>query len=259
MPVHFSILLIEPPGIDSEVLKVMLAPEKFRVESAENGIQAWNLIQEGDPPDLVVIDVDLPQKGSIRVGGIQLLQLINQKQGWREVPKIILTSTPDSDMLKKIPTDSIEAVIIKPYDPMRFMNEVYDSLSRQLERHINEVNQQHIQLAGMLHELIELTDQRTEKSLQYNKFKQFLAILELHFNLEEQFMSQHHFSMLIEHSKNHQLMLETVNIMFNDVMSGRHTLSREDLEQIKQAIFGDVNDDKDYIDFLQNIRLELMA
>lgn len=72
-------------------------------------------------------------------------------------------------------------------------------------------------------------------------------------------MSQHHFSMLIEHSKNHQLMLETVNIMFNDVMSGRHTLSREDLEQIKQAIFGDVNDDKDYIDFLQNIRLELMA
>ncbi|MCM8855127.1 MAG: hypothetical protein LC541_02250 [Candidatus Thiodiazotropha sp.] len=47
--------------------------------------------------------------------------------------------------------------------------------------------------------------------------------------------------------------------MFNDVMSGRHTLSREDLEQIKQAIFGDVNDDKDYIDFLQNIRLELMA
>ncbi|MCM8857277.1 MAG: response regulator [Candidatus Thiodiazotropha sp.] len=170
MPVHFSTLLIEPPGIDSEVLKVMLAPEKFRVESAENGIQAWNLIQEGDPPDLIVIDVDLPQKGSIRVGGIQLLQLINQKQGWREVPKIILTSTPDSDMLKNIPTDSIEAVIIKPYDPMRFMNEVYDSLSRQLERHINEVNQQHIQLAGMLHELIELTDQRKEKSLQYNKW-----------------------------------------------------------------------------------------
>ncbi|MET0005984.1 MAG: response regulator [Candidatus Thiodiazotropha sp.] len=98
---HFTTLLIEPPGIDSQLINLMLAPEKFLVNKAECGPKAWNLIIESDPPDLVIVDTDLPLNGNVRIGASQLMELMSRRSGWRKIPKLVLTSDSSSSIFQQ--------------------------------------------------------------------------------------------------------------------------------------------------------------
>lgn len=256
-PVHFSTLLIEPPGIDSELLKVMLAPEKFRVTALECGAEAWNLIQESDPPDLVVMDIDLPIKGAIRIGASQLLQLMCHKPEWRDIPKIIFTSNPDADMLRLLPSKQIKALIVRPYDPRRFMGEVFSGLNCRLDQHIHEINQAHIVMARMLRDLIMTAEVSLNRSAIYPKLAAFVDYVEHHFALEEQFMSGHLYQDLENHHQSHDKMLNRANSLLHDIQSGDVETRAGDFHSLRQVILKDVDLDRDYISFLRSIRDEL--
>ncbi len=255
--VHFSTLLIEPPGIDSQLLKVMLAPEKFRVTAIECGAEAWNLIQETDPPDLIVIDIDLPTKGAIRIDASQLLQLICHKPNWRDIPKIIFTINPNTETLQKLPKKQTGVVIAKPYDPRRFMQEVYRALTHRLEHHIREINQEHIQLTGMLRGLRAMADGIDDSSALHQKVTDVARFIEHHFALEEQFMLQHAYRELEHHCQQHDRMSRRASSLAQDIQSGqiKHTVS--DFDTFQQEILKDIALDKDYITFLREIRNEV--
>ncbi|MCU7844521.1 MAG: response regulator [Candidatus Thiodiazotropha sp. (ex Monitilora ramsayi)] len=259
MLVHFSTLLIEPPGIDSELLKLMLAPEKFQVKSAECGTEAWNLIQETEPPDLVVIDIDLPHIGEIRIGGTQLLQLLGKKDGWCDTPKIVLTSAPNASIPKQLPISQIAAIILKPYDPMRLMNEVNDCIARQMDLHVEEINRQHIQLAGLLRELLNSSKNNSAITSFNKQLKHFLSFTESHFAFEENFMCRHNYPDFSMHHQNHNALLMKIKSMIDKVMNDDSSNHLEMLDSLKQELFSDVNDDKSYITFLQDMRMQLMT
>lgn len=258
MPVHFSTLLIEPPGIDSELLKLMLAPEKFLVKSAECGTEAWNIIQETEPPDLIVIDIDLPHIGEIRIGGTQLLQLLGKKDGWCDTPKIVLTSAQNASIPKQLPVSQIAAIILKPYDPMRLMSEVNDCIAKQMELHIEEINRQHIQLASLLRELLNSSTHNSNKVSFNKQLKHFLSFTESHFAFEENFMCRHNYPDFNTHHQNHNALLLKIRSMINKVVNGDISNHQETLDTLKQEFFSDVNDDKSYITFLHDVRTKLM-
>lgn len=258
MSVHFSILLIEPPGIDSQLINLMLAPENFHVSSAECGTEAWNLIQESDPPDLVVIDIDLPVSGQIRIGGNQLLQLLGKKSGWRDVPKMILTSSQNSSIPKQLPVSQIEAIILKPYDPRRFMDEIYGSLSKHLDSHIQEINRQHIHLASLIQELATLSSKASDRYTIHQKLKEFLEFTSHHFAFEENFMYQHNYPDFAIHHQNHNQLLTETNTLVSEIVSGSQPIHPKTVGLLKRDFFDDVSDDERYITFLKKVRTDLM-
>lgn len=255
---HFTALLIEPPGIDSQLLKLMLAPEKFRVKSAECGQQAWNLILESTPPDLVVIDTDLPLRGNIRIDATQLLKLMRKQPAWEHVPKIILTSENTPRIMRFTQDPSIEAAILKPYDPRRFMQEVYDSQSKLLEKHIQEVNRQHLELGSLLKDVATQAEQQSMAHFRPTLNHLHLAI-KRHFAFEEQFMSRYNYPDLIEHKRNHHQLLVRTDTLITQYLKQPESLTVEIIEELRKELFEDLSDDKKYIHFLQELRKSLIT
>ncbi|ODB85297.1 hypothetical protein A3195_17005 [Candidatus Thiodiazotropha endoloripes] len=255
---HFSILLIEPPGIDSQLLQLMLAPEKFRVRTSECGLKAWNAILTDDVPDLVVMDADLPQQGEIQITAVQLLEMMNNQAKWCNVPKVILASNSNSSILKISSISSVNAIILKPYDPRRFMQEIYKSLTQHIESHITEVNRQHVQLGAAFQELIKLSEQQNANDLA-RAFTQLSHAIEKHFDFEEHFMARHNYPDFIDHHDNHKLLLTMVDKMKAEMAQPEKSITTQRIEKLRTDLFEDVNDDKKYIKFLSNLRSSLVG
>ncbi|MCG7872357.1 MAG: response regulator [Candidatus Thiodiazotropha lotti] len=255
---HFSILLIEPPGIDSQLLQLMLTPEKFRVRTSECGLKAWNTILTDDVPDLVVMDADLPQQGEIQITAVQLLEMMNNQAQWCNIPKVILASNSNTSILKISSVTSVNAIILKPYDPRRFIQEVYKSLTQHIESHIAEVNRQHIQLGTAFQELIKLSEIGNTNDLKRN-FTQLSHTIEKHFDFEEHFMARHNYPDFIDHHENHKQLLTIVENMKVEMAQSGKSITTKRIVKLRSDLFEDVNDDKQYIKFLTNLRTSLVA
>lgn len=236
----------------------MLAPEKFRLKSAECGQQAWYLILDSTPPDLVIIDTDLPLNGNIRIDATQLMNLMRKQPAWEYVPKILLTSENTSRIMRYAKDPSIEAAILKPYDPRRFMQEVCGSQRKMLDKHIQEVNRQHLELGAILQDAVKQVEQKNTSHIKPT-LNQLIAAIKKHFAFEEQFMSRHNYPNLIEHVRNHRQLLDRTDALISQYLKQRESITLGKLEDLRRALFEDLSDDKKYIEFLQELRTSLLA
>ncbi|MCG8013819.1 MAG: hypothetical protein JAY64_19275 [Candidatus Thiodiazotropha weberae] len=236
----------------------MLTPEKFRVRTSECGLKAWNTILTDDVPDLVVMDADLPQQGEIQITAVQLLEMMNNQAQWCSIPKVILASNSNTSILKISSVTSVNAIILKPYDPRRFIQEVYKSLTQHIESHIAEVNRQHIQLGTAFQELIKLSEIGNTNDLKRN-FTQLSHTIEKHFDFEEHFMARHNYPDFIDHHENHKQLLTIVENMKVEMAQSGKSITTKRIVKLRSDLFEDVNDDKQYIKFLTNLRTSLVA
>ncbi|MBT3059607.1 MAG: hypothetical protein KME44_12400 [Candidatus Thiodiazotropha sp. (ex Lucina pensylvanica)] len=246
---HFTTLLIEPPGTDSQLINLMLAPEKFHVKTAECGPAAWNLILENDPPDLVIIDTDLPLAGNVRIGAAQLLDLMSERLRWRNAPKLMLTSDDSAAIFQQSNKKSVCAAILKPYDPRRFIHEVYCCIRKQLDAHIKEVNRQHIELGTEIKSVAKLYNQNAIKG----RLKEILNSLERHFEFEEEFMLQHYYPDLKAHQKGHRRLFDNAKELIDELCRSDQVITGAIIDQIIDNVFDGVDDDKKYIAFLYDL------
>ncbi|MCG8044611.1 MAG: hypothetical protein N0C89_03425 [Candidatus Thiodiazotropha endolucinida] len=248
---HFTTLLIEPPGIDSQLINLMLAPEKFLVNKAECGPKAWNLIIESDPPDLVIVDTDLPLNGNVRIGASQLMELMSRRSGWRKIPKLVLTSDSSSSIFQQTTKKNVCAAILKPYDPRRFIQEVFNCISKRLDAHIKEINRQHIQLGTQIKNITNMLNQGDTINLK-NRLGTILAEIEDHFAFEEQYMSQHFYPDFVEHQKGHKQVLTNAAKLIDEICTSSPMIANQKIKQLSTDVF-DVTDDKKYIGFLYGL------
>ncbi|MCG7869748.1 MAG: hypothetical protein JAY74_25685 [Candidatus Thiodiazotropha taylori] len=147
----------------------------------------------------------------------------------------------------------MNAIILKPYDPRRFIQEVYESLTQHIESHIAEVNRQHIQLGTAFQELIQLSDQEKFNELKQT-FIQLSCMIEKHFDFEEHFMARHNYPDFIDHHDNHKQLLTIVESMKNEMAQSAKAITSERIVKLRTDLFEDVNDDKKYIKFLSSLR-----
>ena len=80
------ILVVDDEPINIQVLRNVLAPQGYVVKAAENGIDALAAI-ERDKPDLVVLDVMMPQ-----MGGLEVARRLRDRYGLLELPIIMVTA-----------------------------------------------------------------------------------------------------------------------------------------------------------------------
>ncbi|MES9829191.1 MAG: response regulator [Candidatus Thiodiazotropha sp.] len=245
---HFTTLLIEPPGIDSQLIDLMLAPEKFLVTKAECGPAAWNLIIESEPPDLVIIDTDLPLKGNVHIGASRLMELMSSRPDWSKIPKLVLTSHSSSSIFQQTTKKNVCAAILKPYDPRRFIQEVFNCIRKRLDAHIKEINRQHIQLGTEIKNVCNMTNQEDIKE----SLGMIHSHIESHHAFEEQFMSQHCYPDFIDHQKGHKQMLKDTEILIDEIYSSNPNGAIEKMKQLNVVVF-DEDQDKKYISFLYDL------
>ncbi|MFA6589251.1 MAG: response regulator transcription factor [Bacteroidales bacterium] len=88
----------------------------YEVETAENGLAALALLQEGYRPDLIVTDLMMPV-----LGGKGLLEQLKASGAFKDIPVIVLSSIDKSEEKIALLSLGADDYLEKPYNPAELM------------------------------------------------------------------------------------------------------------------------------------------
>jgi len=115
------VLLIEDePGL-AEILALNLRLAGYQVETAMDGLTAWQRF-EADPPDVVVLDLGLPA-----LSGFRLLELMRDSTPSLSV--IVITAL-DFEEAEEVASYGVDGFMTKPFAPKALVRQVEYALAR---------------------------------------------------------------------------------------------------------------------------------
>ena len=121
MKKHVLVVDDHPPTV--RLIRKALQNEGLRVTAARNGAECLLAIQ-GDPPDLVILDVIMPV-----MDGFQTLRVLREREETKRLPVVILSiRSDDHDVLKGLSTGA-DVYVTKPFK----MEEVVLAVRRLLQ------------------------------------------------------------------------------------------------------------------------------
>lgn len=114
-----SILVVDQSTTIRKLVGMTLRKNGYAVLEAQDGLEAWQLIESGTRPDLVVLDLNLPL-----MDGHSLCRAIRRQPAIAKMPLVALTieeprGNPD-------PTKSLDAHLSKPFHPATLAKAVRD-------------------------------------------------------------------------------------------------------------------------------------
>lgn len=104
-----SVLVVEDNTISLRMLEVMLQSHGFETISAKSGRQAIERLESRSDIQLVVTDLMMPD-----MDGYQLLEEIASRDGWREIPAVVLTSLSDAETVRRVASLGCRHYLVKP-------------------------------------------------------------------------------------------------------------------------------------------------
>ncbi len=106
-----KILIVDDKTEFRRLTKTILS-SAYLVESAENGVEALSLLQNGYMPDLIVSDLMMPV-----LGGRDLVEQLKASGAFKHIPVIILSSIDKTDEKIKLIKLGADDYLEKPYNP----------------------------------------------------------------------------------------------------------------------------------------------
>ena len=106
-----SVLVVEDEPHLASLLKHVLANEGFSVRTAKDRDEIVAEFRRGPRPDLVLLDVMLPD-----VDGFEVLQKMRQHPGLQTVPVVMLTAKATRDAVLKGLAGGADGYITKPFE-----------------------------------------------------------------------------------------------------------------------------------------------
>jgi len=84
--------------------------EGYEVIVAKNASECFDLLKQGQLPDLILLDIMMPG-----MNGWDVLAMLRNNVPWKEIPVIFLTAKTD-DLSKGLGTITSDGYITKPFD-----------------------------------------------------------------------------------------------------------------------------------------------
>ena len=105
------ILVVEDSSLVQSIVKVALRRyERLHVASASNGVEALASIERDGEPDLVLLDINMPQ-----MSGLELLDELRASGVVPRVPVIIVSTESEPDDVKRGLDAGARAYLKKPF------------------------------------------------------------------------------------------------------------------------------------------------
>lgn len=117
-----KILIVDDKAEFRRLTKTILSKD-YDVESAENGVDALSLLQNGYTPDLIVSDLMMPV-----LGGKDLVDQLKTSGVFNQIPIIILSSIDKSDEKIKLINMGANDYLEKPYNPAELLARIENLL-----------------------------------------------------------------------------------------------------------------------------------
>jgi len=122
----YPVLIVEDDTVNRGLLRKMLERTGFRVEEAENGRIALDLL-ESERPAVVLLDLMLPE-----VDGFELLARIRERRDLRDVPVVVITGRDLTDGDRERFADNVRDVLQKgKYSREELVAHVHKLISEQ--------------------------------------------------------------------------------------------------------------------------------
>lgn len=106
-----KILVVEDDLYMQTILNEYLS-SMFEVEICQNGIEALSFLQEGNIPDLVISDLNVP-----KLNGLELIAQIKASDFFKLIPIMILSGEESSEMRIKCLDTGADDYVVKPFNP----------------------------------------------------------------------------------------------------------------------------------------------
>ena len=120
----FTILVVDDEPVNRQVLVNHLSLQNYAVIQATNGLEALQVIREGPRPDLVLLDIMMPQ-----MSGYEACQELRQIYPANELPVVILTAKNQvTDLVQGFQTGAND-YLAKPFSKNELLARVRTHLS----------------------------------------------------------------------------------------------------------------------------------
>jgi adenylate cyclase len=114
-----KVLVADDDWLNRELLQTYLVNAGFRVTAFANGEEAWQAVETGFQPDIVLSDMQMP-----KMDGLGLCKLIKQHPPTRFVPVVIVTGLDDDeDRLRAIKAGA-DDFVTKPFNSLVLLTRV---------------------------------------------------------------------------------------------------------------------------------------
>ncbi|HZI09715.1 MAG TPA: response regulator [Myxococcus sp.] len=117
MPTPSLVLLVEDHADSRELLEDFLTLEGFAVETASNGMTAWERLGRAPRPDAVLLDLMMPV-----MSGWELMRHVRADARLSSMPVVVVSGAGNAQPLP----EGIRAAVPKPVD----LVELRDTLAR---------------------------------------------------------------------------------------------------------------------------------
>ena len=111
-----SVLIVEDDRVVARLLNHWLKQRGFKVEIFNNGRQAIDNLETGDPPLLVFLDIIMPY-----ADGFEVLTHMRAHKSWKRVPVIILSSKSSEASIVRAFEAGADDYLTKPFKPGELM------------------------------------------------------------------------------------------------------------------------------------------
>ncbi|SDK93119.1 PAS domain S-box-containing protein [Maridesulfovibrio ferrireducens] len=113
------ILIVEDDDNSLTLLDTLLTSQGFKVLSATNGLEAWNLLQK-QIPDLIISDILMPE-----MDGFTLCRKCKETEKLRNIPFVFYTATYTDDSEARYAYEiGVSKFLIKPMEVDLFLKEI---------------------------------------------------------------------------------------------------------------------------------------
>lgn len=114
-----TVLIIEDDDQISYLLKFLVEREGYSVISAADGQIAHDLIEDIEPPDLVLLDMMLPY-----IDGYELYKKMRLNISWNDVSVIVLSTKSQEKDIVKMLDKGVNDYVVKPFQPMELLSRI---------------------------------------------------------------------------------------------------------------------------------------
>ena len=121
-----SILIVEDDKFLLKLLETKLQKEGFSILTAENGIQALEVLKTGSRPNLILLDLILPEKN-----GFEVLAEIKANPETHDIPVLIISNLgQDTDISRGKELGAIEYFVKSDISVNGLVKHIRDYFSR---------------------------------------------------------------------------------------------------------------------------------
>ncbi|WP_206602867.1 response regulator [Leptolyngbya ohadii] len=121
---HASVLAVDDDPVILEMLKTVLEPWGIQVTGLSDSSQFWQTLRAVSP-DLLILDVEMPQ-----IGGIDLCQSLRSELEWQALPVVFLTAHRGSTIIQQVFSVGADDYVSKPVMEAELVARINNRLDR---------------------------------------------------------------------------------------------------------------------------------